>query len=1316
MEDDDEFGDLYSDVLPPFTTSVQSQHGDTGASKSSQSRPIDRSDDGDIIHGALELNNSFSNSNSGLGVEPNASIKEKTLARPELGRFDLNLDGSRIAGGNILGVEARGLEKGEGAKLPEKGAGGLNLMVDNDDLNIVVEEREQKDDEFVVKDVNFLDKQENVYTSAERNENLVENHDEWESDDSEDDLRILLDDNNVQIGMAAEEDEDGEALVIVADDRELSLHHQPTEMGGKELGADAERKELGNAAMTSGTVQPKIGYSNHMYHHPQFKYVRPGAAPIPGAASLSSGGTPGQTRPPITLRAVAGRGRSDWQPAGVGAIPMQKGLQPGYGIPVWGANAVGRGYGSRLDFTLPSHKTIFEVHIDGFEEKPWRVPGIDVSDFFNFGLNEESWKDYCKNLEQLRLGTCMQSKIRVYESGRGEQGYDPDLPPELAAAVGIQGIPSENANPGKADAAATDLARGSGRPSVPIGRQIPVETGSGDRLPSIDTRRPRMQDSDAVIEIICQSSADDDDQAEKQDNDPSEEDEVDDLQQDDVDCNHHFSHAYSGQKGELVAKSEQLKNTVNRDEVVGEDNLHVVSEAAVKYQPDRRIGFPYEESDHRSAKGRGHVKIPKMTASANSREKQVINDRDESFYYENGKQNPHLSSLMIVSDEENAAAVVDYKDDASVSDDRSFDTEREDMTRGATIADTCDDGKMCKTTKQKGISDVEQVSQENDDREDSKASRSSENSKARSGSSKDQRSFHDIFEDEVPQDRHHPQTGNSKRSVGDEEEDAHRRSRHGRDETRKHNMTVKEIEDPRSRRGGDPNSSLHRHMKSESTEWRKESDTSERSLRGRDEDLHGRRIRVEDIIKNEHGGEIGSRNRGKARESQSSKRDQHHPSRYQLESGTLRGVNRDHNTGSRQRDWYDNRKTQSAKLDDLLNKRRKEGSHINMEHSKKDEVNYNQREGSSHRKREIDDSSDQWKSGNNAKLKDNDIHNVKKKREGSLQKERGERRRDHDEWRRHKQLHEESLPRKEIEEKCSVMRSGRPVEDKTWNNHSRKSDDCGRSGKEYHSKDVGRHGEQPKRMDRIENGSFLQDTLQVHEDSYARGNRKSNDAMRARYKRVDRKDKCVVHASNTSRLYEHRQSKESESGDHGSSLISSKKNKDDHIGQISEKVNLRGITERGSVEDDIHMNQQSSGKVAEEDSSDDDHYGSRRGHSKSKHWMIHKEKDFCATPVLLATKISEEPPEKVEENQQPSVDDKNSGSNMNNAKAKLEDNHLDSVEKLNKRSERFKLPMPSEKEAMAKKSESLSSAQTENRRNLEIKSERPPRKRRWTGN
>lgn len=35
----------------------------------------------------------------------------------------------------------------------------------------------------------------------------------------------------------------------------------------------------------------------------------------------------------------------------------------------------------------------------------------------------------------------------------------------------------------------------------PTGRAIQVEGGYGERLPSIDTRPPRMRDSDAIIEV-----------------------------------------------------------------------------------------------------------------------------------------------------------------------------------------------------------------------------------------------------------------------------------------------------------------------------------------------------------------------------------------------------------------------------------------------------------------------------------------------------------------------------------------------------------------------------------------------------------------------------------------------------------------------------------------------------------------------------------------------------------------------------------------------------------------------------------------------
>lgn len=89
----------------------------------------------------------------------------------------------------------------------------------------------------------------------------------------------------------------------------------------------------------------------------------------------------------------------------------------------------------------------------------------------------------------------MQSKIRVYESGRSEQvigflghscmtdfpllsfsfnsmllwlqEYDPDLPPELAAAAGHRDISADNGYHGRADNRQTDFnSQGSGPANI----------------------------------------------------------------------------------------------------------------------------------------------------------------------------------------------------------------------------------------------------------------------------------------------------------------------------------------------------------------------------------------------------------------------------------------------------------------------------------------------------------------------------------------------------------------------------------------------------------------------------------------------------------------------------------------------------------------------------------------------------------------------------------------------------------------------------------------------------------------------------------
>jgi len=36
------------------------------------------------------------------------------------------------------------------------------------------------------------------------------------------------------------------------------------------------------------------------------------------------------------------------------------------------------------------------------EEKPWKKPGADISDYFNYGFTEETWAQYCDRQRRLR--------------------------------------------------------------------------------------------------------------------------------------------------------------------------------------------------------------------------------------------------------------------------------------------------------------------------------------------------------------------------------------------------------------------------------------------------------------------------------------------------------------------------------------------------------------------------------------------------------------------------------------------------------------------------------------------------------------------------------------------------------------------------------------------------------------------------------------------------------------------------------------------------------------------------------------------------
>lgn len=1169
MEDDDEFGDLYTDVLTPFTIS-----------SAPHTAPA-------TLNGSIDVQN---------------LNKESPFEAPRLNQITLGFDPKS----SDSKWPARDLESDGDVKQQDSQKRDFEYpnLIDESEINVVVDDRLVlgRSENFDVEEVdtgigNSVIPGLSIPGVSEPANNGKDvdfgDGDDWDSD-SDDDLQIVLNDNNHgpmamdRAGLVAPDDddadEDGDPLVIVADS---DPNHQPIE--DQEWGEDAtaaqggDGKELGDGSTkVNGVVQPmKTTYGYHHQFHSQFKYVRPGAAPMPGAAPVNSGGPPGQIRPPVNMGPTPGRGRGDWRPAGMkNAPPMQKGFHAGYGMPVWGNNTSGHGFGRGLEFTLPSHKTIFEVDIDSFEEKPWRLPGIDISDFFNFGLNEETWKDYCKQLEQLRLEATMQSKIRVYESGRTEQEYDPDMPPELAAAAGIHDVSSDNANLGKADVGQSDLAKGSmhARPQLPTGRAIQVETGYGERLPSIDTRPPRIRDSDAIIEIVLQDSADDDsfqgnDITELQDNDTSRED----LRRShDIEENNAVEgtklldsvpQTYNDRKRELVGRKAPLKNSAH-DSMTEDGNSLFESEAPILYHSDSRDRTPvysgrnsHGSRDERLTKGKVHDRSPSITRSGSTQDKRFPdNQKDESVESIDDKRSPPFSSRLTAgtTEEQDFDHCKDAMHDELLKPDGRSDIDREAIDLN--MADTLEDENLVHSMrKQKLGSQVEQPSlEEIDDGEDSKAAKSSENSKAISGSSRDYGNLRDGTEEEVVQDGRSIRMGIIKRPLNEDEHSSRSKGREEREGMDRHRMAMKGREDSYHRKNWDSNSAHHSHMKTESIDRRKESDVSDGAWQRKDEDPHGRRTRAEDTRKKDRGDEMGSRHRSKVREIERSDIDEYQL-RKQLDNGSWRG-HHDKEMGLRHRERDDNLKTRIENLDDLHGKRRKEEAHLKRDHGEKEELLHVHRENSSRRKRERDDIMEQRKRDDIARLRNDDQqHSIRHKEEGWFQRERvvdRQRERERDDWQRLKQSHEETLSKREREDARGGVKSGRAAEEKAWASHSRAKDELKGSDREYLLKDLGRHSEQLKKRERVENESFSRH--RGSEDVYSRGNQLNNDERRSRQERANTRSDRVVNASDNHRMSEKkhkentRKSKESE-GDNNS-LLPSRRNQEDHSGQISERV------------------------------------------------------------------------------------------------------------------------------------------------------------------
>lgn len=47
-------------------------------------------------------------------------------------------------------------------------------------------------------------------------------------------------------------------------------------------------------------------------------------------------------------------------------------------------------------------ENLFDLELDGMEDKPWRKPGADITDYFNYGFNENTWNMYAQKQKKIR--------------------------------------------------------------------------------------------------------------------------------------------------------------------------------------------------------------------------------------------------------------------------------------------------------------------------------------------------------------------------------------------------------------------------------------------------------------------------------------------------------------------------------------------------------------------------------------------------------------------------------------------------------------------------------------------------------------------------------------------------------------------------------------------------------------------------------------------------------------------------------------------------------------------------------------------------
>lgn len=86
-------------------------------------------------------------------------------------------------------------------------------------------------------------------------------------------------------------------------------------------------------------------------------------------------------------------------------------------------------------------KPITKLDPETLKDKPWRAPGADISDYFNYGFNEITWMAYCHKQDNLRGEFDPQKIMAKIMKGSGGGPGAPPMPPLGMMPPGMPGMP-----------------------------------------------------------------------------------------------------------------------------------------------------------------------------------------------------------------------------------------------------------------------------------------------------------------------------------------------------------------------------------------------------------------------------------------------------------------------------------------------------------------------------------------------------------------------------------------------------------------------------------------------------------------------------------------------------------------------------------------------------------------------------------------------------------------------------------------------------------------------------------------------------------